>query len=1115
MKIKRIWAIICSALACVCMALGIGFTMNSRIANAETTFTEVDITNDIRVHYWDGNETKGYQFMINVYTSTYQGYNIHGITGDGLNGQYFNETPDVNGCDIMSYIQVNGVTLRSVVGANGISGSQANGGLYTSTNSEFGANAKYAPFRLRTIRSSAAYLNAFDLYISADYVESVVGGLENLEITVLSGIEWKTKANVNGVNHLMKTTKNRTFEMTAERMTPSASASVYLSQKLEKVDVTDVVGGLTVSPFDSFYSISGMSIGSETWSPLTGSATMYLNDNAATNGCDLASYILVNGVTARSIMSNNAGYTQNTSVSSWAGAAFRPILVTVDRGVISIEITKEYLQNNNNNTLNGLEITLKSGFEWKNSNGKVIYTTKDITWIYSNDAFEVKREKVDITDTVGGLTVSPFDSFYSISGMNIGSETWSPLTGSATMYLNDNAATNGCDLASYILVNGVTARSIMSNNAGYTQNTSVSSWAGAAFRPILVTVDRGVISIEITKEYLQNNNNNTLNGLEITLKSGFEWKNSNGKVIYTTKDITWIYSNNTFEVKRERVDIANTVGGLTVSPFDSFYSISGMSIGSETWSPLTGSATMYLNDNAATNGCDLASYILVNGVSARSIMNNNAEYTQNTSVSSWAGAAFRPILVTVDGDVISIEITKEYLQKNNNNTLNGLEITLKSGFEWKNSNGKVIHTTADITWIYLKNSFIVKPAAVDVTNDIGGLTVSPFDDFYSIGGMKMSATTWAPYGIAKMYLNDNVYTNGCDLASYILINGVNARSVMSNNAGYTQNTSVSSWAGAAFRPIVITVDGDVISIEITKEYLQKNNNDTLNGLEITLKSGFEWANNDGQILQTTKDITWKYVNDSFVESFVSNVSVSCQDSLDLNFYVTARGEVSGVWNDNTENVNGVYDEQTGLMKFTCPVAAKDWEENMTLTLDNGTVWTMSVKNYLDRIPADNKAYSVAVAVKEYCAAAATYFMQGEAIATEALSDEEVVALEAKKAVVEGEQEGVTLTGLTVELESKTNLRIYFKADNIAAIDCKVNGVSVIAREWAEGCYVIVIENITATELDTDYTVKIGGYTVTCSALSYVALTHNSADVAYANVVKALYLYNVAAEAYFN
>ena len=82
--------------------------------------------------------------------------------------------------------------------------------------------------------------------------------------------------------------------------------------------------------------------------------------------------------------------------------------------------------------------------------------------------------------------------------------------------------------------------------------------------------------------------------------------------------------------------------------------------------------------------------------------------------------------------------------------------------------------------------------------------------------------------------------------------------------------------------------------------------------------------------------------------------------------------------------------------------------------------------------------------------------------------------------------------------------------------CFGEEVTPVAVEGQAGKYVISISGIVSKDLDKTYTITIGGYTITYSALSYVKTTLESTDssVALKNLVKALYSLSVEAEEYF-
>ena len=119
--------------------------------------------------------------------------------------------------------------------------------------------------------------------------------------------------------------------------------------------------------------------------------------------------------------------------------------------------------------------------------------------------------------------------------------------------------------------------------------------------------------------------------------------------------------------------------------------------------------------------------------------------------------------------------------------------------------------------------------------------------------------------------------------------------------------------------------------------------------------------------------------------------------------------------------------------------------------------------------------------------------------------------------------GIVYTSANLTLESETTARLFFTVNEgtIGDYSFTVNGKAVEPVERSEG-YAIELKNIAAKELDTMYTVEVSDaegvcLTVRYSALSYAYLVLNtpSAKPALVETVKALYLYNQAAKAYFD
>ena len=123
-------------------------------------------------------------------------------------------------------------------------------------------------------------------------------------------------------------------------------------------------------------------------------------------------------------------------------------------------------------------------------------------------------------------------------------------------------------------------------------------------------------------------------------------------------------------------------------------------------------------------------------------------------------------------------------------------------------------------------------------------------------------------------------------------------------------------------------------------------------------------------------------------------------------------------------------------------------------------------------------------------------------------------------------EGVgTFLGSDLVLESETTLNVYFKpADgiNIDTLVFSVGGKTVTSVKSVDH-YIISISNITSSELDTPYEISVSDGTLSgtfnCSVFSYcysvLSSTSNTYTDELKDTLKALYLYNAAANTYFD
>ena len=270
---------------------------------------------------------------------------------------------------------------------------------------------------------------------------------------------------------------------------------------------------------------------------------------------------------------------------------------------------------------------------------------------------------------------------------------------------------------------------------------------------------------------------------------------------------------------------------------------------------------------------------------------------------------------------------------------------------------------------------------------------------------------------------------------------------------------------------------------------------------------------------------------------VTSTSLSLDGDIGVNYYVGTHGQdltgaimqvkySNGTFEkiaESTKNADGTY-------KFQVKVAAKDYADTMTMCLftEDGT----TLSRVFEYCPADyvesvlnagasvygEKLVALATALDDYGKAAENLFHGKENTFTGDLSTVTLDTLSDYQFNVAGSlPTGVAITDFSLSLKSTTTLKIYFTATSLNGVVCKVDGVAVKPKATgAANEYCIEIENITAKDLDKNFVVSIGDYTLTLNTLSYAyrALEYTS-DANLKTAMQALYLYNQAANEYFN
>ena len=232
-------------------------------------------------------------------------------------------------------------------------------------------------------------------------------------------------------------------------------------------------------------------------------------------------------------------------------------------------------------------------------------------------------------------------------------------------------------------------------------------------------------------------------------------------------------------------------------------------------------------------------------------------------------------------------------------------------------------------------------------------------------------------------------------------------------------------------------------------------------------------------------------------------------------------------------------EQDGRYMYEYKLAAAEMTKKITMQFvaggEEGKIYSLSVRDYADGMLANQNTTQAQKdminAMLNYGAYAQEFFSADE-VATEDLAnygiannvesvtDETLMAFKANS--LAGEVEGLVVSGYEVYLDYTTKVRVFFTkvGENQKAIEdytFTVNGKSAQALKLGEKYYVEV--EVAAAELDEEltFTVSYGEQTLTLktSVLSYAGYAIGTQNVELKNLLKALYLYNQAANALFN
>ena len=165
--------------------------------------------------------------------------------------------------------------------------------------------------------------------------------------------------------------------------------------------------------------------------------------------------------------------------------------------------------------------------------------------------------------------------------------------------------------------------------------------------------------------------------------------------------------------------------------------------------------------------------------------------------------------------------------------------------------------------------------------------------------------------------------------------------------------------------------------------------------------------------------------------------------------------------------------------------------------------------------------ALAQALEDYGVAAQNYFRKENGSLREAVRAVRAEDLAPWEAVTEGEKPaGFKGASVSVMFEADNSLRLYLHFDGESGkhYSYQVDGESAVPNRKDDGLLYLSVENIAADALDTAHRFTISDgiqtYTVTTSVLGYAKTAIERGDERMADLARALYLYNRAAEAYF-
>ena len=536
-----------------------------------------------------------------------------------------------------------------------------------------------------------------------------------------------------------------------------------LTAKAEtETDITSTISLADMGTVEAENEVRTFFIQSNGANILTSGFEQYWNDHGAANAAknnnvDLMEKVLIDGVSMRDIINANAASATpyNGPIFPFTlGSVYSPVQLGTGADYIYLRVLIEFKSN--------YTLTIKSGFEVTTASGERLYTTKDVNFAVTESSVTKVVPQTDITSMISLADQGTVEAVDEIRTFFIQNNDANILTSGFEQYWNDHGATNAAknnnvDLMEYVLIDGVSMRDIVNENAAKEGDAQYKGpifpfTLGGVYSPVQLGTVADYIYLRVLIAYKSS--------YTLTIKSGFSVMTADDVRLYTTEDIEFAVTESsvskieeyTLSFDKEGTNALTVIGGQAIGElpelpekegYDSVWAIDGVEINADTVYTFgedktavvlykkdvtptlsldhvanqngvhifymrnngaeigSGFEQPYWNDNgvsgannAASNcGVDLMAYILVDGVSMRDLIDENAakaseeQYKGEETPWSWGGL-YSPVQVSTESEVMLVRVLNDFKSE--------YTLTIKAGFTLVTKGGEVFYTTEDM-----------------------------------------------------------------------------------------------------------------------------------------------------------------------------------------------------------------------------------------------------------------------------------------------------------------------------------------------------------------------------------------------------------------------------------